>query len=243
MSPALPILLDGLSFRAGGRTILDRVSLRIEEPGITALIGPNGAGKSVLLRLLDGLLPLSAGAVRIGPGGAPARRAFVFQRPGLVRASAGHNIRLALAAAGWRRAEARARCRAALALVGLADRARDPATRLSGGEQQRLALARAWAVAPDLLLLDEPTANLDPAAAERVEQVVAGMAREGVKVLLVSHHLGQVARLARDVVVLSGGRVAEHGPVSQVLTHPRAPETRAYLAGELPWTAFAACSA
>ncbi|MFE1598287.1 ATP-binding cassette domain-containing protein [Methylobacterium sp. ID0610] len=244
MSPALPIVLDGLTYRAGGRAILDRLSLRVEEPGITAVIGPNGAGKSVMLRLLDGLLVPSTGRIRIGPSGAPAaRRAFVFQRPGLIRASAERNIRLALGVGGLSRPERAARTAAALALVGLAARARDPATRLSGGEQQRLALARAWAVAPDLLLLDEPTANLDPTATEAVERVVATMARAGTKVVLVSHHLGQVARLARDVVVLSQGRVVEHGPARQVLSDPRAPETRAYLAGELPWTAFAACSA
>ncbi|ACL58533.1 ATP-binding cassette domain-containing protein [Methylobacterium nodulans] len=244
MSPGLPVLLDGVSFRAGGRAILDGVSLRIEEPGITAIIGPNGAGKSVLLRLLDGLLAPSQGRIRIGRGeGGAVRRAFVFQRPGLIRASAARNVRLALGPAGLPRAEQAARIAAALALVGLADRAGDPATKLSGGEQQRLALARAWAVAPDLLLLDEPTANLDPAATEAVERVIAAMARAGTKVLLVSHHLGQVARLARDVVVLSEGRVVEHGPARQVLSDPRSPETRAYLAGELPWTAFAACSA
>ncbi|MGY2047921.1 ATP-binding cassette domain-containing protein [Methylobacterium sp. JK268] len=237
MSRGLPIRLDGVAFRAGGRAILDGVSLGLDAPGVTAIIGPNGAGKSVLLRLIDGLLTPSAGRIALAPG---ARRAFVFQRPGLVRASAAHNVGLALGGCG--RTERARRVRAALALVGLSDRAGDPATRLSGGEQQRLALARAWAVAPDLLLLDEPTAHLDPAASDAVERIVAGMAREGTKVLLVSHQLGQVARLARDVAVLSGGRLVEHGPVERVLSHPAAPETRAYLAGALPWTVFAASS-
>lgn len=240
MSAGLPIVLDRLSFRAGGRAILDGASARIERPGITAVIGPNGAGKSVLLRLLDGLLPPSGGAIRIGRG-EPIRRAFVFQRPGLLRASARRNVALALG--GLPRPERAERVRAALALVGLEGRADDPATKFSGGEQQRLALARAWAAAPHLLLLDEPTANLDPAATEAVERVVAGMAREGTKVLMVSHHLGQVARLADDVLVLAAGRVAEYGPARQVLSDPRSPDARAYLAGELPWTAFAACCA
>ncbi len=126
--------------------------------------------------------------------------------------------------------------------VGLADRAGDAATRFSGGEQQRLALARAWALRPALLLLDEPTASLDPTATAIVEDLVAEMAEAGTTVLLVSHNLGQVARLATRVVVLDGGRAVEQGPTRSILSSPRTPEARAYLTGELPWTSFAAAS-
>lgn len=240
---SVSVVLDRLVFRIGSLTVLDSVDARLASPGITALIGPNGAGKSVLLRLIDGLLTPTSGTIRIGsPTARPVRRAFVFQRPGLVRASAARNVAMALSPLGLTHSQREARVAASLARVGLADRAGDPATRLSGGEQQRLALARAWATDPELLLLDEPTANLDPAATESVERLIVEMARAGTKVVLVSHNLGQVARLAEDVVVLSAGRVVEYGPTRSVVFSPRTPETRAYLAGELPWTTFAATS-
>jgi tungstate transport system ATP-binding protein len=128
---------------------------------------------------------------------------------------------------------------AALHRVGLGERAHDAARKLSGGEQQRLALARALIVQPELLLLDEPTASLDPSATEAIEEIIAAIAETGTKVVLVSHNLGQVARLASDVLVLSRGRAVEHGPAQSVLTAPRTSEARAYLEGELPWTSFA----
>ncbi|WP_279597524.1 ATP-binding cassette domain-containing protein [Methylobacterium sp. J-068] len=232
---------EDLVLRLNGATILDGLNAAIPATGITALIGPNGAGKSATLRVIDGLMAPTSGRVRIVSDG-PVRRAFVFQRPALVRASAFANVALALVPLKLSRAAREARARDALARVGLGDRAGAPATRLSGGEQQRLALARAWAVEPDLLLADEPTANLDPAATELVEALIAEMAAGGTKVVLVSHNLGQVMRLAADVFVLAKGRAVEHGPTRTLLLSPQMPETRAYLSGELPWTSFAAAS-
>jgi tungstate transport system ATP-binding protein len=234
------ILIENLVFRPQGRRVIDGLSATIGPEGITAVIGPNGAGKSVVLRLIDGLIRPDSGAIRFD--GRPAdtvRRAFVFQKPGLIRASVERNVGLALAPLGLPRGEASGRIEAALRWVGLDDRSRDPARKLSGGEQQRLALARALVVQPDLLLLDEPTASLDPSATEAIEAIVAEAAREGVKVVLVSHNLGQVARLSGDVLVLSQGRAVEHGPTRAVLTTPRTSEARAYVRGELPWTPFA----
>ncbi len=243
MSAALPITFEDLAFRPGGRPVIDGLSARITSHGVTALIGPNGAGKSVTLRLIDGLLIPDGGAIRFGDR-APSsvRSAFVFQRPALVRASVAVNVELALAAARLRASVVRARARDALDRVGLIDRADDPARKLSGGEQQRLALARAWVSEPELLLLDEPTANLDPGATEAIEALIAAIAKAGTKVILVSHNLGQVARLAEDVLALDRGRAVEHGPASQVLQTPRSPEARSYIKGVLPWTAFAAAS-
>ena len=241
MSGVLPLVIRDLRFAVEDRTILERVDARIVSSGITALVGPNGAGKSVLLRLIDGLLRPTGGTIRMGASHArPVRRALVFQRPSLIRASAARNVELALTPLKLSRGERKARVGTALARVGLAERAADPATKLSGGEQQRLALARAWAAEPDLLLLDEPTANLDPAATETIERLIGAMARAGTKVVLVSHNVGQVARLAEDVIVLSAGRTVEHGSTHQVIHTPRSAEARAFLAGELPWTTFAA---
>jgi tungstate transport system ATP-binding protein len=240
----LPLRIAGLVVEAGGRRVLDGIDLEIATRGITAVIGPNGAGKSTLLRVLDGLVAPSAGRIGHGRDGAgpPPRRAFVFQRTALLRASVARNVALALEAEALPAAEARARVDHALARVGLADRAQDAARRLSGGEQQRVAFARAWARAPELLLLDEPTASLDPAATEEIERLVAALRDAGTKILLVSHNLGQVARLAEDVVVLAAGRVAEHGPVDTVFRRPATQAARAYLKGELPWQSFDASS-
>jgi tungstate transport system ATP-binding protein len=243
MSAILPIVLDDLSARLGGRPVLDGLNATLSRPNVTAVIGPNGAGKSVLLRVVDGLVPADGGAVRFGLRPTQSvRRALVFQKPALVRASVARNVGLALIPARLGSSEVRDRVEAALRKVGLADRAGDPAGKLSGGEQQRLALARAAVTEPELLLLDEPTANLDPGATEEIEELVAAMARAGTKVVLVSHNLGQVARIADDVLVLWKGRAVEHGAVDRVLANPRTPEARAYINGELPWTSFAAVS-
>ena len=241
MSAVPGIVLEDLVFRANGATILDGLSARVPPEGVTALIGPNGAGKSVTLRVIDGLLAPTSGRVRFGSD-RPVRRAFVFQRPGLVRASAAANVALALAPLKLSRPERTRRVDVALARAGLSDRAADPATKFSAGEQQRLALARALATEPDLLLLDEPTASLDPAATGRVEAMIAETAARGVKVVMVSHNLGQVTRLADDAIVLAAGRAVEHGPAQTTLLSPHSPEARAYLAGELPWQSFAAAS-
>ncbi|MBL8697852.1 MAG: ATP-binding cassette domain-containing protein [Alphaproteobacteria bacterium] len=232
----LPLAIDGIRVSLGGRRILDEATARIATPGVTAVIGPNGAGKSVLLRAIDGLLPIEAGAVRFGDRRSETvRRGFVFQDTALIRASVADNVALALQPLGLSRGERARRVAAALELVGLGPRAREAARRLSGGERQRLGLARARVVEPELLLLDEPTASLDPGATEEIERIIRGMAADGVKVVVVSHNLGQVARLAEDVVVVDRGRLVEHGPVEQVLSRPRSAAARAYLAGELPW--------
>ena len=243
MTPILPIVLDDIVFRPNGRPVLNGLSATLPHSGITALVGPNGAGKSITLRVIDGLVQPDAGSVRFGSRAAGAvQRAFVFQRPALIRGSVAQNVNLALAPLYLERSEARARMEAALLKVGLQHRAADPARKLSGGEQQRLALARAWVTEPELLLLDEPTANLDPAATEAIEVLVSAMARAGTKVIIVSHNLGQVARLAEDILVLSEGKAVEYGPAQQVLARPRTPQAQAYINGELPWTSFAAAS-
>ncbi|WP_207462352.1 ATP-binding cassette domain-containing protein [Azospirillum sp. SYSU D00513] len=237
------VTLRDIRFRPDGRTVLDGVNAVVGPKGITAIAGPNGAGKSVLLRIIDGLLTADSGSVEFqGTGARPVRRAFVFQKPGLIRASTAENAALALLPMKLPRQEAARRVEEALAHVGLAGRAGDPARKLSGGEQQRLALARALLTEPDLLLLDEPTASLDPNATEEVERLVAQVAAGGTKVILVSHNLAQVARLARDLILLTEGRVAEQGSARALLTNPQTPEARAYLKGEMPWLSYPAAA-
>jgi len=232
----LPLATEGLGFSARHVDILHSVDLRIEEGAPTLIIGPNGAGKSVLLRLLHGLLAPSAGrVVWSGIGDPHARQAMVFQRPVLLRRSVKANAEYPLSLAGVARAERAARVRAALDLVGLSALADRAARRLSGGEQQRLALARAAAMRPCVLFLDEPCASLDPAATRAVEDIVARLAAAGTKIIMTTHDLGQARRMAGDVVFLHRGRVLEHAPAGDFFTGPATAEASAFLRGELVW--------
>jgi tungstate transport system ATP-binding protein len=182
-----------------------------------------------------GLARPSSGAITWGgrTDAGPDRRAFVFQRPTMLRRSAAANVAYALAQAGLPRRKRGQRVEELLDRVGLADLAARPARRLSGGEQQRLALARALARDPEVLFLDEPTANLDPAATRSVEEIVLNAAQSGIKVVMASHDLGQVRRLAGDVVFLARGRLAERAGVSEFFDHPVSAEAQAFLHGDL----------
>ena len=160
---------------------------------------------------------------------------MVFQRPMMLRASVLQNVALGLKPLGLTAAERRRQGLAMLERVGLADRAEDSARQLSGGEQQRLALARAWLTKPRLLLLDEPTASLDPSASAEVERIIREIRTDGTRVLMVTHNLGQATRLADDIVFMSAGRVCEHTPVRAFFARPQSEEARLFIQGELPW--------
>jgi tungstate transport system ATP-binding protein len=232
---ALPLVARGLGFAAGGVEIVRGLDLEIGPGAPTLILGPNGAGKSVLLRLLHGLLEPTAGAVTwaLPPEAARRRQAMVFQRPVMLRRSVLANALYPLRLAGLPDAEAAAR--AALDRVGLAALADRPARLLSGGEQQRLALARAWALAPEVLFLDEPTAALDPAATRQVEAIVAAIAASGTKVVMTTHDLGQARRLAGEVVLLLHGRVNARAPAAAFFDAPPTQEAAAFLRGDLVW--------
>ena len=231
----LPILFEDVSFAIRGVNILDRVSLALTYGPPTVLIGPNGAGKTTLLRLAMGLVRPSNG--RITWGGRenvpPAHRAIVFQRPVMLRRSATANIRYALNAAGIERAAQSARAAELLALVGLGELGERPARKLSGGEQQRLALARALAKEPQILFLDEPTASLDPAATKAIEDVVRAVAVRGTKVVMSTHDLGEARRIAGEIVLMHRGRVVETAPAETFFTAPKTEDARRFIAGEL----------
>jgi tungstate transport system ATP-binding protein len=231
----LPLLFDEVSLDAGATRLIDRVSLTIAPGAPTLIVGPNGAGKTSLLRLCMGLVAPSSGRITWGGrlAAAPSRRAIVFQRPVMLRRTVAANVQFALAQAGVPRGKRTERTLALLDRVGLADLAGRPARRLSGGEQQRLALARALARDPELLLLDEPTANLDPAATRAVEDIVLQAAQSGIKIVMATHDLGQVRRLAGDVIFLVRGSVCERRLVIDFLDSPVMPETVAFLRGDL----------
>ncbi len=233
----LPLAVEGLVFEAGGRRLIDGLDLQLQAGPLTVVLGPNGAGKSLLLRLLHGLIAPAAGRISWA-GRAPdralrLRQALVFQRPVLLRRSVAANLRYALAAHGIRGAERQARAEQWLARAGLAGLARRPARLLSGGEQQRLALARALACAPEVLLLDEPTASLDPASALAIESLIRAARDVGTKVVLVTHDLAQARRLAEQVVFLDRGRVEEVAPAEAFFDRPGSERARAFVAGRL----------
>ncbi|MEP9398690.1 ATP-binding cassette domain-containing protein [Mesorhizobium sp. KR2-14] len=231
----LPLTLDNVSLHAGETTILDRISLSIGPGMPTLVIGPNGAGKSSLLRVCMGLATPSEGSVAWGGRreARPLRRAFLFQRPVMLRRSVAGNVAYALARAGCPRVMRSRRVDELLDRVGLLGHAGRAARSLSGGEQQKLALARALARDPELLFLDEPTANLDPAATRGVEEIVLAAAASGIKIVMASHDLGQVRRLAGEVLFLLRGRLCEQGAAEEFLDHPSTPEAAAFLRGDL----------
>lgn len=231
----LPLETQDLGFAAGATRILSDVALSITAGAPTVIIGPNGAGKSVLLRLLHGLLTPTDGRIRWGDlgGDASRRQAMVFQRPVLLRRSAIANVLYPLRLAGIPAQQRRERAEQALALVGLSMLAERPARRLSGGEQQRLALARAAATGAEVLFLDEPCASLDPGATRAVEQIVSRLAAQGTKIVMTTHDLGQARRLAGDIVFLHAGRVVECAPAETFFVGPSAPEAAAFLRGDL----------
>lgn len=233
-----PLRLDGVSYRVGGAALLHAVSAEIPAGARTVLLGPNGAGKSLLLRICHGLLRPSAGrvvtagqAILDGRGG----QAMVFAEPLILRRSVLGNVTYGLRLRGVPWGERRRRAAVALGRVGLAALATRPAGVLSSGERQRLALARAWALAPALLFLDEPTASLDPAAARRVEEVINEMHGEGTSILLTTHDLAQARRLADQVLFLHQGRLLARQPAAAFFDQPASPAAAAFLRGELPW--------
>jgi tungstate transport system ATP-binding protein len=235
----LPLHLDDVSFVVGGRAVIDRVSLEIGAGPSTIILGANGAGKSVLMRLMHGLLTPTSG--RIGwtapeRPGSPRKQAMVFQRPVMLRRSAFANVAYALKIAGIAEPQRGALVRESLESVGLSHLARRSARVLSGGEQQRLALARAWALHPEVLFLDEPTASLDPSATREIESVIKAFDAAGTKVVMATHNLGQARRLGDEILFLDRGRLVERAPVEEFFAKPRSAQADAFIRGELPWT-------
>ncbi len=238
-SPMLPLQVTGLGYQTGGKRLLEGVSLTIQPGRLCVIMGANGAGKSVLLRLLHGLLGHQhEGSVawngELAGESVFKQQAMVFQKPVLLRRSVAANLDFALRLHGDAdRAALRRRRNELLETVGLLPRADQPARLLSGGEQQRLALARACACEPRVLFLDEPTASLDPASVQIIEQIVLERHRKGCAILFVTHDIGQARRLADDIVFLHQGRLAEFTPAEQFFDSPASEAGRAYLAGRL----------
>lgn len=234
----LPLRVSDLSFAAKGETLLQDISFELNTGPRTIIMGPNGAGKSLLLRLCHGLLEPTSGSVTWhGPEARSAnmKQAMVFQRPVLLRRTVAQNIEYGLKLHGVVRADRAQITDDVLNRTGLARFANKPARLLSGGEQQKLALARAWALKPEMLFLDEPTASLDPAATHAVETIVQTMHDEGTQIVMTTHDLGQAKRIADDVMFVHKGHLLEKTPAAQFFDTPQCGEAAAFLRGELRW--------
>jgi tungstate transport system ATP-binding protein len=232
----LPLELRGMGYGVGGAALLSDITLTIPAGRRLTVMGANGAGKSLFLRVCHGLIDPTSGARVWADGSArPAAQAMVFQRPVLLRRSVVANLDYPLALMGLSAFERRDTIARTLDRFGLQDLADRPARLLSGGEQQRLALARAWSMRPQILFLDEPTSALDPSATRIIEEMVEQFSTEGITIVMTTHNLGQARRLAEGVAFLHRGRLIEQGPAADFFAGPQTPEARAFLAGDLIW--------
>jgi tungstate transport system ATP-binding protein len=232
---ALPIVFDDVTVTAGALALLDRVSLTLAQGDPTVVVGPNGAGKTTLLRTAMGLIRPARGRITWNDEerSPPMRCAIMLQRPTMLRRTAVANVHFALRAARVPGAVREARACELLALVGLDHAAQRPARRLSGGEQHRLALARALARDPAVLFLDEPTASLDPASTKAIEDIIRSVSARGIKVVMSTHDLAEARRIAGEIVLLHRGRVVEMSDALSFFGTPRTEEARKFVAGEL----------
>ena len=233
----LPLALDSVSFQIGTMRLIKDMTCAFDAGPRTAIIGPNGAGKSLLLRLCHGLLKASTGTItwRAGEDEVRAAQAMVFQRPVMLRRTAAANVDYALRLRNLPKKERQNRTRDALARVGLKRLKDSPARVLSFGEQQKLALARAWALKPEVLFLDEPTASLDPAATHDVEEIIQAIHHEDTRIILTTHDLGQARRIADEVIFLHRGSLLERAPAEDFFANPTNDLAQAFLRGELLW--------
>ena len=257
LSPLLPLSVKDLCYHAPGTPLIKGVNFTLRDPGITAIMGPNGAGKSLSLRLLHGLLAPTSGLIKWGETylqEAFSRQAMVFQQPVLLRRSVIDNLRYVqkIRSPQARRLnltdlnlkdldltdsdtfkENDTLVFEALDQAGLTDKARSPARALSGGEQQRLVMARALMLKPDVLFLDEPTSSLDPRGTQDVEQLIQTAKDAGTKIILVTHDIGQAKRLADDILFLNRGSVCEQGAAKTLIENPVSSPARQYFNGEI----------
>lgn len=234
--PLLPLVVTGMWLEIGGRSILRDLSFSVDSVGLTVILGPNGAGKSMLLRLCHGLVAPSGGEIRWGGHTVDSARrehAMVLQRTALLRRSVRDNLIHVLRVNGIARQRWEPLIGAALEQAGLTKHAAHPARTLSGGQQKRLAIARACLLRPAVLLLDEPAANLDPAALRGVEALIRRVGQAGTKIFMTTHDIAQARRLAGDVMFLNDGRLLEYAPASEFFVAPRTEAAARFLDGEL----------
>jgi tungstate transport system ATP-binding protein len=235
MVNALPLTLSGATLKRRGKVLVGPVDLTLGARGVTAVIGPNGSGKTSLLRMMHGLQRVAAGSVTWSLPDVDARRrqAYVFQQPIALRRSVLANLIFPLRLHGMPRTQALAEARVIAARFDLTDKLEQSAPSLSGGEMQRLALARALIGKPEILFADEPCAALDGRATRQIEAQMVAAAAAGTSLVLATHDMGQARRIADDVIFLLHGRIHETGPAAAFFAGPETPEASAFLRGDI----------
>lgn len=245
-SNLFPLEMENVCLNLGSKNktqpLIKNLSFTIHQPGITAIMGPNGAGKSLTLRLLHGLLTPTSGQINWYQAGENSERtkaiqnqqAMVFQKPVLLRRSVTENLRYTLKVKNiTSKPEQQQLIEEALVKSGLEGQAKSPARRLSGGEQQKLAMARALMTRPAILFLDEPTASLDPNATKAIEDLVLSASEAGTKIIIVTHDIGQANRITDEIIFLNNGHMTEQGPTKTLTKSPTSKPAKQYFSGEI----------
>lgn len=233
---ALPLNIQHLSVARQGKPLLNNVNITIESAGITIILGPNGAGKSLLLRIAHGLDMPDYGSLQWNshmPQPQEPWRAFIFQKPVFLQRSVRANLEYVLFLHKIAKTKHNPLIQEALQHTGLAELATRSARTLSGGEQQRLNIARAWILKPRVMLLDEPTAELDPSGVATIEILIKTIAQQSTKIIMTTHNLGQAKRLAHDILFLHQGKLIEHTLAQVFFTQPRTRLAEDFIAGKL----------
>ncbi|MGJ8626341.1 MAG: ATP-binding cassette domain-containing protein [Sulfitobacter sp.] len=227
-----PLRLDQVFVRRRGRVVIGPIDLVLDAHGPTIIVGPNGSGKTTLLRVMHGIERTNSGQVTWAQDD-PSKHAFVFQSPIVMRRSVYENLAYPLRLLKTSKSEIADAVDEWLSRTGLSAIAQSPATRLSGGERQKLAIARALIRKPDILFLDEPCSNLDGHATREIEALLQETAANGTRLVMATHDMGQARRLAQEVVFMLDGKVHETGPASLRLINPQTPELAAFLRGDI----------
>ncbi|MCP4935151.1 MAG: ATP-binding cassette domain-containing protein [bacterium] len=239
-----PLQFEDVVLEINGITLIHQINCTLEASGKTVVLGPNGAGKSLFLRLMTGLMEPTNGSITGGleeqegaltsyqDNGAPCM-SLVFQNPIMLRRTAYENIAFVLRHHRVPKLEIAGKVAAALSIARLETRAQVPARRLSGGEQQRLALARTLIINPHALLLDEPTASLDPLSTSIVEDMIEQADGMGTKIVFVTHDIKQAKRMADDILFIHEGRVLAHKSKRDFFKDPGSKQAQAYLDGRV----------
>ena len=228
-TPDALVKIHRASVIVNGKSLLSEIDLTIVEGESVVVLGANGAGKSTLLKLCNGLITPSNGSVQTPP---LHQQSLIFQRPALLQRSVLDNVRYVLSVRGIAEPACSEQARRALAACNLSAISNQSARSLSGGEQQRLSLARAWACEPRLLLADEPTANLAPTAMRDVETLLHTVQSGGTTLVLTTHNVAQAKRIARRIIFLDSGKIVEDRPAADFFVSPHSAAARTYLEGE-----------
>ncbi|MBE1295768.1 MAG: ATP-binding cassette domain-containing protein [Rhodobacteraceae bacterium] len=235
MTELFPLIVEQGTVRRRGKVLVGPVDLRLEGQGVTIVVGPNGAGKTSLLKMLHGIVRLSEGSLRWACAREDAEKsqAFVFQTPVMMRRTVVENIAYPLRLIGVPRKEARARAADWARRIDLGDALERQAMLLSGGERQKLALARALIRDPKVLFLDEPCASLDGRATREIKEILTEAAQSGTRLIMSTHNMGQAQRLADEVILVIGGRIHEFSPAAEFFAGPQTPQGAAFLRGDI----------